>query len=73
MGVHGQAAIAPVRPLFPRPVPVQLDSIAVGIAQINRFADAMIGRAFQAYAGLQHPVQRRGQCGAAGVQNRGMV
>src|SRR5580704_8264186 len=40
---HGELAVGGARPLLFRPVPVKLDAVVVGIAQIERLADAVIG------------------------------
>ena len=41
-------------PRVPRTVHVQLESIAVGILQIDRFADAVVGRAGERHSGVEH-------------------
>ena len=54
------------------PVPIQLDAVLVGIAQIERFADAVIAGAVERNAGLDHAMQRVRQRGAGRIKNRGV-
>ncbi len=54
------------------PVAIKLDTILVRIAQIKRFADAMVARAVERDFRLDHPVQRVGKRRARGIKNGGM-
>ena len=47
MGEHRELAVGVARPLFLGPVPIKLDAVVVGIAQIKRLADAVVGGAFE--------------------------
>ena len=40
---HGEGSSGAPRPLFSRAIPIKLESVAVWIAQIDRFADPMVG------------------------------
>src|ERR1700724_3739508 len=40
-GEHGELAVGGARPCFLRPVPVKLDAVVVGAAQIECLADAV--------------------------------
>ena len=42
-GEHRKLAVGAARPLFARTIPIKLDAVVVGIAQIKRFAYAVIG------------------------------
>lgn len=42
---HSKSAIGDPRSLVARTVPVKLDTVFVRIAEIKRFADAVVGRA----------------------------
>ena len=68
-GVHLQDAVAD-RPLLPRAVAVELDAVALGIAQVERLADQVIGGAAQAPAGLGDALQGAGEIGAARHEDR---
>src|SRR5664279_2175456 len=48
---HGERAVLLARPLLFGPVPIQLDAVLVGIAQVQRLADAVIAGAVQCDAG----------------------
>src|SRR2546426_4308641 len=70
---HRQFAIPGAGPPFPRPIPVELDTVFVGISQIERLAHAVIGGAVERDAGIDQPAQRVGQCGTGGIENSQMV
>ena len=46
------------RPLLARPVPVELDPVAVGIVEVERLADAVVGGAAERDPGLGQAAQR---------------
>ena len=54
---HRKRAIRRARPLLLRPVPVEFDAVLVGVAQIQRFADAVIAGAVELDAGAEHAVR----------------
>src|SRR4051812_21076029 len=60
-------AVTVSRPLLARPVAVELDAVAVEVAQVDRLADAVIARALDRHAGLEHAAQRHGERLAVGV------
>src|SRR5271166_2070873 len=45
IGAHGERAVRVARPLRFRPVPIELDAVAIGITQVERFAHAVVARA----------------------------
>ena len=49
---HRQRSVRRARPLLFGPVPIELDAVLVGIAQIERLADAVIAGAVELNAGL---------------------
>ena len=56
-----------------RTVPVQLDAVAVGVAQVERLAHAVVAGAVERDAGVDQPAQRVGERGAGGVEDREVV
>src|ERR1051326_7931428 len=60
------------RPLGLRPVAVEFDAVLVGIAQIERLADAVVAGAVELDAGGQHAMQRIGQRGTVGIEDSGV-
>ena len=69
---HRQRAVRRARPLLLRPVPVQLDAVLVGIAQIKRLADAVVAGAVELDARRDHAMQRVGQCRPRRIEDRGV-
>ncbi len=55
--IHRQPAILRARPLFFRAVPGQFHPVPIGIAKVDRLADAMIGGALERYLGGQNAVK----------------
>ena len=72
-GHHVERTIGVARPLRPRPVPIELESIAVGVAEIQGLADPVIGRTLEGNGGLVEPAQGVRQRGAVGVPDREVV
>jgi hypothetical protein len=70
---HRQLTVSGARPLIRRPIPVQLHAVVVGIAKVERLADAMVGSAVEANPRLQHAAQRIGQLRAGRVEDRRVV
>ena len=73
LGYHREIAGWCARPLFTRPIPVELDAIAVGIAQVKSFAHAVIRCTIQRNAGTHESSQRIGQFGARRICDRKMI
>ena len=69
---HRERSVRRARPFFLRPVAVELDTVLVGIAQIERLADAVIAGAVKLDAGLDHAIQRIRQRRAGGIENGGV-
>jgi len=70
---HGELAVGGQRPLCLRPIPIKLDAVIVGIAQIDRLADAVIGSAFERNLGVEHAAQRRAERRAGRIEDRQMI
>ncbi len=70
---HRELAVGVARPLFLRPVPIKLDAVVVGIAQIERLADAVVGGAFERNFGLDQPAQRVGKLRAGRIKDGEVV
>src|SRR6185312_13004056 len=70
-GVGG--GIAQVRPLLLREVGGQLDAVAVGIRQVDRLGDAVVGRALDRRASGGQPHGRAGELEARGVEEGEVV
>ncbi len=64
---HVQAAVHD-RPFRARPIAVDLDAVAVRIAEIDRFADAVIRRTLKRRARVHQPAQRRARCARDGTR-----
>src|SRR5579871_291482 len=73
MREHRQPAVGSARPLLGRPIPIELDAVVVGIAQIKRFAHAVVGGALERDLGFDEPAQRIGEARAGRIQNRQMI
>src|ERR1700686_1618221 len=69
---HRKRAIRLARPLFLWPVPIELDAVLVGVAQIQRLADAVIAGAIELNAGADHAMQGIGQCRPRRIENCGV-
>ncbi len=73
LGHHLHRAVRFARPSSARPIPVQLDAIAVGVAQIQRFTDTVIARAFERHAGLTEPSERIAERRAVRIPDRKVI
>ena len=71
--MHPDGAVRGARPFAFRPVAIQLDTVAVGIPQVDRLAHAVIRRAFERDAGIEDPTHRHGECRAVGKKDREVV
>ena len=70
---HVQSAVWSPRPLLLGPVPIKLDSIPIGIAQIQRFTHAVVRCAFEWNACLNQAAQSIGEFGPSWINDREMV
>jgi len=59
--------------LFAWPIPIKLDPVVIGIAQIKRFAHAVIGGALERTVGGNHTPQRVGDRGAGRIEQGEMI
>ena len=73
LGVHGEIAGGIARPDFLRFVAVQFDSVLVGVAEVKRFADAVVGGAVEGDFSGEKPVQGGGEGGAIGIKNGSVI
>ena len=69
---HLQLAVG-VAPLLARAVAVELDAVAVGIGQVQRLADEVVGDPVQRPAGLGQPGQRMGEVQPRRIQDRQVI
>ena len=70
---HRELAVGGPRPLLLRPIPIQLDAVLVGIAQVQRLADAVVRRAVERNARLQHSAKRVGELRARRIEDRRVI
>jgi len=73
MRKHGPTAVGTARPLLPGLVPIKLDAVVVGVAEVDRFTDAVVRRAFERDASLRDSTQGVGQFRPCRVQDGDMV
>ncbi len=66
---HGDFTGGGLRPFRARAVAIEFDAVQVGIVEIERLADAVIGSAVELDAGAGQAAQGIGQRGAVGVAN----
>jgi hypothetical protein len=59
--VHGEAPVGATRPVLLIPIPIELDAVAVWVAQVQRFADAVVARAVEPDAGVDEAAQSVGE------------
>jgi hypothetical protein len=62
--------VAGPAPLLARAVAVELDSVALGVAQVERLADQVVGRPGEAPARVGHAAQRAREVGPARHEQR---
>src|SRR5258706_14266260 len=70
---HREPACRIARPCCFRAVPIQLDAVAVRIAQVERLAHAVIARAFERNPGGRETPQRIRERRARGIKDRQMI
>lgn len=71
--IHCQLAFRISGPLLLRTVPVELNTVAVGIAQIEGFADTVVGCSIELYSGAQQAFKGVAQLCLRGVDNGEMI
>jgi hypothetical protein len=69
---HRKAAAGIARPFVSRSIPIKFDAVLVGIAQVQRLADAVVAGAIEVNACAAHAVQRVGKRGACRIEDRGV-
>ncbi len=67
---HSDLAVGLVVPLGARAVAVDLDPVALGVAEVERLADEVVGGAFERVAGGRQAAQGERQVGARRQQDR---
>ena len=70
---HRERPVGGARPLLLRAVAIELDAVLVGVAEIERFADAVIAGAVELDAGLDQPAERVGERRARRVEDGDVV
>ncbi len=65
--VHRESSIRLPRPVYRRPVTVELYPIPIRISQIEGLTDSVIARSIQRNPGLHHAAQRSPERGSAGI------
>lgn len=60
------------RPRSLRTIPIEFYTVLIRIAQIERFADAMVARAVELYSSFKHSMQRICQRSPCRIQDRGV-
>ena len=72
-GVHLELAGFGAGPLVRCAVDVEFDAVAVGIAEVQRLADAVVAGAVEGDAGLDEAAQGVGEVAARGVEDRRVI
>ena len=70
---HLQRTVGISRPLAARPIPVELEAVAIRVAQIERLADAVIAGAVERHRGVAKPAQRVAERGPIRVADRKVI
>jgi hypothetical protein len=73
MREHRQTAVGTSRPLLVGFVPIKLDTVVVGVAEIDDLTDTVIRRSFERDASLRDSAQGVGQFSPCRVQDGDMV
>lgn len=71
--IHGETSVRHPRPLLRRSIPIELDTILIGISQIQSFADAVIGCAVENDTRRGDATKRVGKLGPGWIQDGEMV
>jgi hypothetical protein len=69
LGDHAELALRGAGPFGFRAVPVELDAIAVRVAEIECLADAVIGGTFERDVGTDEAAECVGELGARGIDD----
>lgn len=72
-GEHGELAVGRAGPLVRRAIPVEFDAVVVGVAEVEGFADAVVGGAVEFDACLEQTTEGVSELGAGGVDNGDVV
>ena len=72
-GLHIDVSVGIARPLRLGPVPIEFDAVLIRIAQVQGFAHAVIAGAIERNPGGDQPLQRVGEIGACGVDDRKVI
>src|SRR5687768_5359627 len=70
---HRQPALRRARPVLAGAIPVQLDAVAIRVAEVERFADAMVAGAFEGDVGGDEALERIGERGAGWIKDREVI
>ncbi len=69
---HGKATVWIARPIRRLPIPIKFYAVLVGIAQVQRLADAVVASGIETNARAAQPVQRIGKRCACGIEDCGV-
>ena len=72
-GVHGEGAGGVAGPVGFGAVPVEFDAVVVGVAEVEGFADAVVGGAFELDVGVEEAAERAAELGASGIEDGEVV
>ena len=72
-GEHGEGAGGGAGPGFLGAVPIEFDAVAIGVAKVKSFADAVIRGAFEGDSSFDEAAQGVGEFGASGIKNGEMI
>jgi hypothetical protein len=72
-GEHGELAVGAPRPFGHRSIAVKFHAVPVGIAEVKRLADPVVGGSVEGDAGFPQPPQGIGQRGGVRVEDRRVV
>jgi len=71
--IHGEASVEPTRPHLLRSIPIQLNTVSIGISNIQRFANSVIAGPVEQCAGLDQVPQCVCELLPPGIQNGNVV
>src|SRR5262245_29164736 len=54
-------------------IPAEFDSVAVGVAQVTRFAYSVVRRALNGHAVIEQALERAGEIASSRVENREVI
>ena len=67
--IHRGGTIGIVRPFLFRTIPVKLQPVLIGIAEVKRFTHSVITRAFEWNLGCEQPAERVAEPRSIGIKN----